>query len=87
MGLTKASKAGGLSDESKKKKKKKKTSGSESEPTSDGTTDMTAKLKEIRRKMEQILKKQKSKWSPADIEFMKMATEPKMFTLLKSVKL
>ena len=45
------------------------------------------RLKEIKRKMNEILKTSKERWTPTDAEFMKIATEPKMFSLLKNLKL
>lgn len=48
--------------------------------------DTAHKLREIKRKMEEILRIPREHWSLADIEFMKMATEPKMFALLRSLK-
>ena len=41
---------------------------------------------ELRKKLDEILSIPREKWTQSDIEFMKLATEPKMLSLLHSVK-
>jgi hypothetical protein len=44
------------------------------------------KLREIKRKLDEVLKIPKEKWTSTDLEFIKMATEPGMYAVLQSLK-
>lgn len=44
------------------------------------------KIIELRRKLNEILSIPREKWTQKEIEFMKLASEPKMLSLLHSVK-
>ena len=45
------------------------------------------KLREIKRRMEEIVKLPRHQWTVTDAEFMDIALEPKMYNLLKNVQL
>ena len=42
---------------------------------------------EIKRRVQEIMSSPMESWSKTDVEFIKMATEPKMLELLQNVKI
>ena len=50
------------------------------------TTIRNEKIIELRRRLDDIMRIPRDKWNQNDIEFMKLATEPKMLSLLHSLK-